>query len=187
MGFAEIPDFEIRKKIGLPASELFHEIPKFLIPNTLEVFREIIHRKINEENKLFPNVVALLEKIKSFNYGIGIATSKPDYLAKLVVKNSELRYYVDYCQGIDGFPGKPNPAVILKCMQELPSAKFIMIGDRPEDMQAGGLSGCFTIGVAQGVYSKKELFSAGANLCFANIEELETEFRSLGKGIMTLL
>jgi HAD superfamily hydrolase (TIGR01549 family) len=166
---------ELEKLIGLPADQLFFDCPPQIMDRAVDMFREELLKEIEVNNKLFLGASELLIILKQKGIGTAVATSKPHHLAKKVVKNSSLNGLIDYIQGVDGFPPKPNPEVILRCQAHFLARKFVMVGDRPEDIQAGLDSGCFTVGIAQGTFGEEELRSIGAHEVFQSIEHLTYE------------
>jgi len=165
-------DSDIKALIGLPAVNLFCDDPGIKVEEAVQLFRSELKIEICSGNKLFPGVETLLNKLRAKDINIAIATSKPHELALLVVKNSRLDELVDYVQGIDGFPAKPDPAVINRCQDALPAKKFSMIGDRIEDIVAGQKAGCYSIGIAQGFSGETDFQKVGAHETFLSIEEL---------------
>ena len=174
----------VSENIGLPATFLFSDLA--VTPSALQEliikFRSDLSILIHTHNLLFPGVIQLLEFLKGDGVKIGIATSKPQNLANAVMENSELRFYVDHVQGTDGFPAKPNPQVIIKCLQSLGSNRGVMVGDRVEDVQAGNSARLFTIGLTQGPHSREQFMSAGADLVLPNVEAIFGELEKVEKG-----
>jgi phosphoglycolate phosphatase len=84
-------------------------------------------------------------------------------------------------QGTDNFPPKPSPDVVLKCIESLGTKLNFMVGDRTEDMIAGKLAGCTTVGLEQGSHDKKKLINAGADFVFSGIQEFSAELDSFLK------
>lgn len=173
-GFEEIPEYLFTERLGLPIQSIIADlkIPFLLQANLIDLFRINLRARIEESNVLFDGVEDFLKLAKKFGFSISIATSKPTYLAKLVVKNSALTKYVDFIQGTDGFPAKPSPDVILKCLQEFNPTSAIMLGDRIEDIMAANACGIASVGVAQSHHTVKDLVDSGAKLAFQNFFEL---------------
>lgn len=167
---------EVEKLIGLPAELLFAELTDALKVEAVEYFRSILEKEIEEANNLFAGTIDLMKKIQLQKWGIGVATSKPHNLAKLVVTHSDLKNYVNHTQGVDGFPGKPDPTVIERCKENLPASRYIMVGDRLEDMYAGKAANCLTVGISQSSFSTRDLLEAGADFCFSSISMFEDNF-----------
>jgi len=173
-----VPDSEIYSLIGKPAKELF-KANESNLPILLDYFRMILEEKYMIVNKVFPFSEILLENLTKNKCLIGIATSKPTYLAVKALKNSILNKFSMTIQGTDNFPSKPHPDVILKCIQSLRTTINFMVGDRSEDMIAGKKADCVTIGLEQGTHDRKLLTASGADYVFSSIEELNSELNRI--------
>ncbi len=172
--FPVITHQKVREILGLPAEHLFLDlgVSDREIRELVFVFRAKLSESILIGNKLFPGVIESLKHFKSEGFLIGIATSKPGALTKLVIENSLLKPYIDYFQGTDGFPAKPNPEVIYKTITALGASKAVMIGDRLEDILAATAAGIPSIGVAQSAHTKKQLLDSGSSLAYHSMIEL---------------
>ena len=135
-------------------------------------FRMRLYESINLENKCFPHVELLLNKIRKSGIKVAIATGKSTIMASKVIENSALYGSIDFIQGTDGFLPKPNPEVIDRCLKEFPGLRAVMIGDRREDMIAANKAGIPSIGIAQSAHSEATLRSGGGVLTFKNVSGL---------------
>jgi len=163
-GYKELPSEKIEELVGLPIQSFLSDLPldSFKIDTLIIHFRKILEMEINRENVLFPGVEQLLTSLRTKGLKLAIATSKPTYLAKLVVKNSPLSTLFDVIQGTDGFPAKPDPTCILMAMEELGTSNAVMVGDRVEDILAAKAAGIDSIGIAHSFHNSQDLKSAGA-------------------------
>lgn len=161
--FSADPD-ELFSKIGLPVESLFAdlELSGSAMKEIVNYFRVKLSETISINNKVFPGVLDFLSSARELGIGIGVATSKPNDLAKKVVANSALAELIDYVQGLDNFPGKPDPEVIIRVMHNLPSSSYFMFGDRIEDIEAAKSAKINGVGIAQGFHSEADLSKAGA-------------------------
>jgi phosphoglycolate phosphatase len=168
---------EILLLIGRPAIELFKFEGSTEPTNmaVLKYFRKILEEKYMNENKIYPYAESLIQKLTRKECSVGIATSKPTYLAVKAINGSVLNKFPITIQGTDNFPPKPSPDVVLKCIQGLGTKLNFMVGDRTEDMIAGKLAGCTTVGLEQGSHDKNSLSNAGADFVFSGIQELNSE------------
>ena len=173
-GFEEIPEYLFAERLGLPVQSIIADLnlSSFDQTNLINSFRLNLSARIEESNLLFDGVEDFLKLAKLLKYSIAIATSKPTYLAKLVVKNSALINYIDFVQGTVNFPAKPAPDVILKCLQEFKPSTAIMIGDRIEDIMAANACGIESIGIAQSHHTVKDFIGSRASLAFNNFLEM---------------
>ena len=172
-GLSTSPEGFVEEHLGLPVESLFSDLK--LEPSELhlliQTFRENLLLEIENGNPIFDGVVSFIQKSKDLGILIGVATTKPTYLAVEVIKNSPLKDLIDFVQGTDGFPPKPNPEVLRRCMQGLGIENAIMFGDRKEDIQAAKTLGIPSIGIAQSAHSIQDLLAVGATYSFSNFTE----------------
>jgi phosphoglycolate phosphatase len=162
--------------VGLSADKLFPQeyggAPVALDPLVSE-FRLRLADEIQVRNQLFEGAESFVKLIKSNGAFAGVATSKPTWLARIVVANSPLSRCVDWIQGTDNFPPKPNPEVILRCIRALdPAQNIYMVGDHVVDMLAAKSAGVTGLGISQGSHSSEVLILSGAKYVGRNFNEL---------------
>jgi phosphoglycolate phosphatase len=174
LGYSKSPVGQIFEKLGLPVEELIFDLKLRLDEREalISSFRQELITLIKIENDCFPYAVSFLTKLKLKGKMIAVATSKPGFLAQQVVINSELRDLIDHVQGTDNFLPKPNPEVILRCLNMYPKLKSVMIGDRVEDMLAAQEAKISSIGIAQTAHKPQQLLDAGAIAAFENFQPL---------------
>lgn len=168
------------QKLGLPINSIISHL-KLPVPQENKLilsFRTKLRSQIEESNQLFPGVEDFLQYAKDLGHPTAVATSKPTYLAKLVISNSPLVHYIDFVQGTDNFPAKPEPDVILKCLHHFNTDTASMFGDRIEDMQSASAARIISVGIAQGFHSSLDLLSAGAKFAFEDFRGLMHETRN---------
>ncbi len=180
-GFHPLPLSKVEELVGLPITYFLRdiEVNKIDEKDLILRFRQILEMEISRENHVFPGVTDFLNKLKNARLKAGIATSKPTYLAELVVKNSSLHGLLDVVQGTEGFPAKPDPTCIQKAMARLETDKAIMVGDRIEDIQAAIAAGIDSIGIAHSFHDKATLEAAGAVHVFDTFLEFVQSKESL--------
>ena len=174
LNYSLIPEELFAKKLGLPISLIIShlnldESKEF---NFISIFRTKLQKSIEESNSLYGGVEEFLALSKTLGFNLAIATSKPTYLAKLVVAKSALFNYIDFVQGTDDFPAKPAPDVVLRCLRHFNTGSGIMFGDRVEDMDAASSAGIISIGLAQGHHTVENLVNNGARFAYRNFSEL---------------
>ena len=171
----------VEEHLGLPVESLFSDLK--LEPSELhlliQTFRENLLFEIENGNPIFDGVLSFMQQSKNLGIPLGVATTKPTYLAVEVIKNSPLKDLIDFVQGTDGFPPKPDPEVLRRCMQGLGIENAIMFGDRKEDIRAAKTLGIPSIGIAHSAHSVQDLLAEGATYSFSNFTELELHFDQL--------
>jgi phosphoglycolate phosphatase len=177
-GLPNSPEGFVEEHLGLPVESLFSDLrlePAELIL-LIQTFRENLLLEIENGNPVFDGVLSFMQKLKNLRIPLGVATTKPTYLAVEVIKNSPLKTLIDFVQGTDKFPPKPDPEVLRRCMQGLGIENAIMFGDRKEDMRAAKTLGIPSIGIAQSAHSIQDLLAEGATYSFSNFTELGLHF-----------
>jgi phosphoglycolate phosphatase len=156
--------------IGLPLEKIVENerIPVGRTEEFIQEFRNRLGIKIVNETKVFLGVIDFLNLLESRSKDIAIATSKPSELAKLTLDSCGLSKFKFYIQGTDGFPAKPNPEVVLRCLGKFRTTSAIMIGDRVEDIQAASAAGISSIGMALGYHTEQDLLDVGATFVVPN-------------------
>ena len=180
-GHSQLDRNVLASLIGLPARELFQDLH---LDNDSEAqlvdnFRSELKILIQESNIMFDGAALVVEKVKKLGYKTGVATSKPTNLAEIVITNSPLKNLIDHVQGTDGFPPKPEPFVIKKCLVQLGVSSGVMFGDRKEDIESAKSAGISSVGIAQTKHSAIDLTQAGATLVFSSFNGVLEDFDSL--------
>ncbi len=75
---------------------------------------------------------------------------------------------------LDSSRGKPNPEPYLKGIAKAGATanQCIVIENAPLGVQAGHAAGCFTIGVTTGPIPERDLYKAGADICYPSMDAL---------------
>ena len=156
--------------IGLPLEKIVEneQIPIGRVGEFIQEFRNRLGAKTVYETEVFPGVFDFLNLLDSSSKDFAIATSKPSELAKLAIDSCGLSKFKFYIQGTDGFTAKPNPEVVLRCLNKFGTKSAIMIGDRVEDIKAASTAGICSIGLTLGFHMEQDLLNAGATLVFPN-------------------
>jgi len=180
-GFSKLPLHSVSTLIGLSARELVKDLalPEEETTQIVTEFREELSLEIKRENVMFEGARDFIQAASNLNIPIGVATSKPTSLALTVIENSEIFHLIQHVQGTDGFAPKPDPTVILQCMDKLGIKKALMFGDRREDMLSALFAGAVGIGISQTFHTPEELIDAGASLVFASFIEAKNKIQLL--------
>lgn len=77
--------------------------------------------------------------------------------------------------------GKPNPAPYIKGMEKAEAKPnlCIVVENAPLGVQAGHAAGCFTVGITTGPIPEKDLYKAGADIVYKNMDEFAAAIPSL--------
>lgn len=170
----EFPEWRVRNTFGLPLETMVTEggVPPEKVLDFCRVFRANLESLVEIENPLFPGSIEVLSRFSEANIPMAIATSKPTWLAKKVVDNSELSLFSIMVIGTDSKPAKPDPAIVLEVLENYGVRKGIMFGDRIEDCIAGKRAGLLTCAITQSSHSKTDFAPLKPNFLYNSMEEL---------------
>jgi phosphoglycolate phosphatase len=127
------------------------------------------------ETPLYPGTVDLLERLAAAGLRLGVATSKPERVARRIVDGVGIAGWFTLVGGADQPGGRLGKAAVVGSVLErlgLDPARepVVMVGDRHHDVDGAGAFGIPTIGVAWGYAAPGEL--AGAAKIVADVDEL---------------
>lgn len=105
----------------------------------VKVYRQYFRKKGIYENKLYPGISSLLKSLQKKDKINILATAKPTYYAKKIVRHFKIDPYFRDIIGsnLDGSRMEKKDIIrhILDRYPEIPVEKFIMIGDRMHDIE----------------------------------------------------
>lgn len=179
-GIKPPPREELYKFIGPPLMESYQKYYGFSEEKSVEalgVYREYYSEKGVYENKLYPGIRELLESLQKAERKIVMATSKPEYYAKIILKHFELDPYFTFIGGSDmAEQERSGKADVIRYDLEACGIKdlsqVVMVGDRKHDIQGAKKVGLDSIGVLYGYGDREELETAGADYIAEKMENL---------------
>ena len=137
-----------------------------MVDQALLFYRERFSTVGKFENKVYPDIPAVLEQLSRQGARLFIATSKPAVFARDIAEHFNLLPYFRKVYGSE-LTGRLTLKVdLVKHVMEaegLSPATTVMIGDRSYDMEGAKKSGIASIGVTYGFGSRQELEEAGAS------------------------
>ena len=135
------------------------------------------------ESSPFPGIDQLLRDLRKDGYKLGIATSKPEVMAELLLDRSGLRDLFDVVAGSP--PGevnnKPKWQIVKDAMHQCgaDTDHAVLIGDTKYDVEGAEKCGIPCIGVRWGYAAEGDLERAGAVSIAADMDELLEQIRAL--------
>jgi phosphoglycolate phosphatase len=170
----EIPSTVIHENLGQPIQNILSSIGigQEQTESLIITFRMELEKEILTHNEVFPAALDFLKKIRGLGFRIAIATTKPTYLAKMVVENSPLVGLIEHVQGTEDFPPKPSPEIFTHVEWKMRGRILAMFGDRVEDIEAANSAQITSIGIANGAHSVARLLNSGASVAYGSWEEL---------------
>jgi phosphoglycolate phosphatase len=171
--FDAAPAKFIHSKIGLPAKELFEDLDLYdpELSKAIELFRSNLSKRRLSKNDLYAGVPQMLRFLYEKGFKLGVATNKPTVLAVQSLSDTGIHDYFDFIVGAEKYPPKPDPTIILKCLEFLliEPHEATMVGDRVEDILAAKAAKVVAIGIAQGTHSEEDFLAKGADSTFMNM------------------
>ncbi len=172
--------------IGPPLVDSFMEFYHFTNEQAWEashIFRQRFVPIGAYENKVFPGVPEMLQKMKEQGIRIAIASSKPEVSVRKILEHFELDQYFDVIVGSapDGSNGAKEEIVeralsdlgVQVLSDEDRFSQCAMIGDRRFDIIGAKQHGVTAIGVRFGFADEGELEEAGADIIVDSMEDLQ--------------
>jgi len=175
------PREELYKFIGPPLMESYQKYYGFSEEKSVEalgVYREYYSEKGVYENELYEGIPQLLAALKKAGKDIVLATSKPEYYAKMILESFHLSEYFTFIGGSD-MEEKIRPGKVDVIRYDLEAcgitdlSEVVMIGDREHDVFGAKKIGIDSIGVLYGYGDREELKKAGADYIVETVGDLE--------------
>ncbi len=141
-------------------------------------YRERYDEKGADESQLFSEIPTLLQKLKNAGYILGVATSKYEEYAKIMLAHFGVSEMFDYITGsnLDESISKKHE-VILEALRRFEISdkpqQALMIGDMKYDDEGAALAGIDCLGVYTGTAKENEHEEAGATYIAYSFKELE--------------
>ena len=146
-------DAYLRSHIGRHLIELFRDIyPEYApaqIDELIDEYRTAYLGRNHRGTKVYEGVAEALSALAGSK---ATATTKATRTTRIVLERFNLIGFFDHVQGTDGFPSKPAPDVVLRCIGALAArpGDCLLVGDSPVDMEAGRRAGVRTCAVRYG-------------------------------------
>lgn len=170
----------LNKFIGPPLKDSFMEYYGFAEDRAEEAvwkYREYFNEDGIFENKVYPGIPQMLQRLNDQGKILIVATSKPTVYAKRILERFELSQYFADVQGseMDGRRTKKEEVISYALEQNriTDNAQAVMIGDREHDIIGAKKCGLDSIGVLFGYGSREELEGCGAGQIVDTVQMLE--------------
>lgn len=172
---------ELRRFVGPPLPEMFvkYGVKPENAVEAEEVFRERFVPIGMYENNLYPGVPQLLRSLYEEGHILCIATSKPESMAREILRHFDIAKYFHHICGatLDHSRDTKEQVIsylISQCDSEYP---WVMVGDTAFDVIGAKAHKIPTIGVAWGYGLVEEMQKAGAAAIVYDTEELLKELQ----------
>lgn len=162
------PDERIQNMIGPPLEDMFssllHTADKGYIKKAVSHFRERYAKQGVKELCLYPQVKETLRSFHEEGFKLYIVTSKPEKFVNEICEEQKIKEYFSAITGVSVERQSLSKSERMRELMEIygiTKENGIMVGDRPEDVDAAGQNAVTCIGVTYGFGKKEELKDAG--------------------------
>lgn len=143
----------------------------------VDFYREYYREKGVYENRLYDGIVPLLEHLKKAGKEVFLATAKPTFFAKKILKHLNLTYLFTGIVGSNLDNTRTDKSEIIAFVlneYQVNPLDSVMIGDTKYDMIGGKKQGLLTIGVHYGHGTKEDLTACKPDYLVNDCRELAT-------------
>jgi phosphoglycolate phosphatase-like HAD superfamily hydrolase len=173
---------EVLKKKGFNEYEIMLRM-KECIGAIAGYFNEI---KDSISIEVLEGVPKLLAQLERKDYLLGLVTGNIEPIARGKLERACLNQYFKLGGfGSDGIKRADLVKIAIgKAMENFglkPANNIFLFGDTPKDINAGKEAGVIALGIATGIYSRKELEEAGADYALDNLRDTKKILRILNK------
>jgi phosphoglycolate phosphatase len=171
-------DDAIRQVIGAPLVDGFVSlgIPEVDLERAITLYREYFSTRGILENRLYPGIEDMLRALSDGGIRIGLATSKLDEYAHLILRQLRIAGYFHLVTGSNRDGTRLHKKEILdhtiRGLGLADPSMGAMVGDRAQDMFAAINCGALAVGVTWGYGTASELLHAGAAHLISRPNEL---------------
>lgn len=161
----------LRSFIGPPLRDQFGRYCGFSeeeCSRAVKFYREYYEEKGIYENEVYEGIPELLQILKNAGKTLIMATSKPEYFARIIADHYHLSEYFDFMGGSLMDETRTKKAEVIEYVLEecriYDRDNTLMIGDRDYDIKGAKEAKVRSMGVLYGYGSREELESAGADI-----------------------
>lgn len=182
-GLTPPPPSATRSVIGLSLSEAIGRLKPALEPAALDrlvaLYRDAfltLRTRPDHDEPLFPGVAEALDALEAQGCLLGLATGKSRRgVAAMLERHGLVGRFITIQTPDDG-PGKPDPTMVHRAMNETGSdaTRTVMVGDTTFDMEMARAAGTDALGAGWGYHAPDRLLAAGARLVLAAAADLPT-------------
>lgn len=179
MGCSTVQTSELKWCIGPPIRNIFSILLNSrddkLINQAIDLYNKRYSNLGMYENKLYPNINAVLEGLKGRDIRLFVATFKPTKTAIEILIHFDLAQYFDKICGSnpsEEIYDKNELVASILTATNIQPGRTIMIGDRNHDIIASKKNKIYGAGVSYGYGSEDELRSAGADYIVETTSDL---------------
>ena len=170
------PRENLRYFVGPPLHESFIKqgVPAERAEEAVAVYRERYIPIGKYENKPYPGIRELLERLRSEGHTLYVATSKPEQMSIDILEHFDLAGYFDKICGATLDTSRTNKEAVIAYLLEQCNCEgnIVMVGDTKFDVIGAQRHGIPAIGVSWGYGTVEEIQNAGAIGIAHSMDEL---------------
>lgn len=136
-----------------------------MISRCLAIMDDEYSRRWAENTKPYEQIPELLTALDNLGVKKAVLSNKPDEFARITIENLLPHWSFQIVRGVGPtVPPKPDPATAIQIANELniPSQRFLYLGDTNTDMRTAISAGMFPVGAVWGFRAADELQQYGA-------------------------
>jgi len=144
----------------------------------LQTYLEYYLEHPADHTRWMPHARAVLDELRL--YRLAIATNKPRKTTDAVLERLGVRSLFSAISAAGDLPEiKPSPRPILEIGKRLgmEASQMVVVGDGPQDIEAGRRAGCRTIGVQGGFLSPERLVASQPDVLIDSLAEVPAILR----------
>jgi phosphoglycolate phosphatase len=166
--------FDLLQKKGLSEEEIN--------PKLVDCMKAMINYYIDHIDKdnvvVFEGVVELIKELYNRGHSLALVTGNLEAIARMKLEKVGLNQYFNF--GGFGSEHIDRTELVRLAIKRAGSSfnikrnsQIYLFGDTPQDIKSGNTVGITTIGVATGIYSSRELYSAGADYVLEDLRNTD--------------
>lgn len=145
----------VQKAIGAPlpfALEKILGIRKEEIPSAIQFYRAYYQKTGKKEVRLYPGIEKCLNKLKSSELFLAVATLKREDFAIEILKELKIAHYFDFICGMDEKDRLTKKDLIWMCLDRFGCSfqEAVLVGDSSYDAKGAALAGIAFLPVTYG-------------------------------------
>ena len=165
-GIEVADESSLRVFVGPPLAETFLKfgVPAEEVDRAIEIYRSRYIPIGKYENKPYPGIRELLEKLKAEGHRLYVATSKPETTSVDILEHFDLAKYFDIIAGASFDHARHSKALVIAYLLEQTGKDLdaVMVGDTAFDVIGAKSHGIPTVGVSWGYGKVSDMEEAGA-------------------------
>jgi 2-phosphoglycolate phosphatase len=143
------------------------------VDRILESYLEYYLEHPTDHTRWMPHARSILDELR--HYRLAIVTNKPRATTDVVLGRLGVRSLFSAVAAGGDFPSiKPSPQPILEIAKQLgvEPSQLVVVGDGPQDIEAGRRAGCRTVGVEGGFLAPERLVAAQPDVLIQSLADL---------------